>query len=333
MTDIDSESLVFYHVAELARRLGGHITIYDLETTTFRGRPNFGIMEVACFMVTPQGPGLAFDSLINPERSIEPKVSELTGLTNRDVMRAETWGKRYASLFARMAKEQWVAGFNNKTFDNPAVIDMSVRYGPKIERFEKTFDVRELHLTLSASKSRKGNLEETAALYGVFPRGHLHRAKADVALTLELLNAIIDVYGLDAVCELILPKAADAYDRLTAQAIARYVKSSKRQSVTLEALSQAFGKDVSTVSFELGKAIDERLVDPEVFAHSDAQAWLEQALLEVNTEVLTAGKLKPLHDALAADAQAAGLLDYVQLRVALLRAGLDWASLKPAGQA
>lgn len=321
------ESLVFHHVTDLARRLGGNITVFDLETTTFRGRSNFGIMEVACFTVLPDGRGMKYGSLINPERDVSPEASALTGLKNRDLIHAETWGKRYAQLFVRLAADHWITGFNNQAFDCHAVKDMNKRYGHPIEEFEKSFDVMRLHKALSGTKSRKGNLEETAALYGVKPRGALHRAHADVALTLELLNALIELYGLDAVAELILPKQEGAFDRLTAQAVAKYVKSKK--TVSLEQLAQDFGKEPLAASFEVSKAIDERLVDANVFAVQESQAWLDEALLEIDTDVLLGGRLRPLHDTLLARAPRKELVDYVQLRVALLRAGLQWASLKP----
>lgn len=327
MTEPTADTPKFEHVIELARRLGRHILVFDIESTTFRGRANFGITEIACCMVLTHGNALSFSSLINPERPIDPAVVALNGITNADVAAAETWGKRYAGLFQQMARDHWVTGFNSRTFDEPAVKDMNLRYGKPIEKFEYSFDVRQLHLTLSGSKSRKGNLADTAASYNVKPRGDLHRANADTILTLELLNAIIEVYGLDAVCELILPPAEGAVDRLTPQAIAKYVKS--RKAVTLEVLAKDFSKDTQAVSFEVGKAIDERMVDPVVFAVQSAQDWLDQALMEVEADLLLGGRLRPLHDRLAQHPHSEGQLDYVQLRIALLRAGLNWASLKP----
>lgn len=317
----------YHNVTNLARRLGGHVALFDLETTTFRGRANFGIMEVAVAVITMQGDLLTLQALINPERNIDPTASAITGLTQKDVAGAELWGDRYAALFAKMAKEQWVGGFNNHTFDQPAVIDMNARYGQKFEKFEKSFDVRNLHLDLSNSKSRKGNLLETAALYGVTPRGALHRAKADTILTMELLDGIIALYGLDAVCDRIQPKPEGAFDVLSAKSVAKYVKS--KASVTVPQLAKAFGKDVGTAAFEVGKAIDERLVSPEVFAVQSAQEWLDAALVEVDAQLLSQGKLKPLHDVLVKSQPEVGMVDYVQLRIALLRAGVPWASLKP----
>lgn len=317
----------FYLVSDLVKRLGKPVTIFDLETTTFRGRPNFAIIEVACFTVTAAGPGIAYSSLIDPEKLIEPKVEELTGITQAMVKGKETWGQRWAQWFETLAVQSWIAGFNSDTFDVPAVIELNARYGHPVAAFPLSFDVRELHLKLSGSKSRKGKLEEVAAAYGVKPSGALHRAMADVILTLETLHRIIDVYGLDAVCEVILPKRADAVDKLSAVAISRYVKGKPR--VTSAELAKAFATEERLVGFEVGKAIDERMVDPDVFANDSAQAWFSQALVELDTDLLVSGRLKPIQEALVQEAPDKSWVDYVQLRIALLRAGLSWASLKP----
>ena len=318
----------FYNVTLLAQHLKRHIAVYDLEATTFRGRKNFGITEVWCFVVPPSGPGVSFGSLINPEQAIDAEVQRLTGITQSMVRTAEVWGARYADVFKRFASgECWLAGFNNSTFDNHAVKDMNARYGRPIEVFEKTFDIRRLHHKLANSTSATGTLVEIALKYGVTPRGDAHRAQADVILTLELLNAIVELYGVAAVASLIEPKPSGATDKLSFSAVAKYAKGKK--TLTLEQLATAFKKDVRTVSFELGKAIDERMVDPSIFASQPAQDWLAQALPEVPLEALETGRLTQINAALLTDSPPQDF-DYIQLRVGLLAAGLAWGSLKPS---
>ena len=168
---------------------------------------------------------------------------------------------------------------------------------------------------------------EIALKYGVTPRGDAHRAQADVILTLELLNAIVELYGVAAVASLIEPKPSGATDKLSFSAVAKYAKGKK--TLTLEQLATAFKKDVRTVSFELGKAIDERMVDPSIFASQPAQDWLAQALPEVPLEALETGRLTQINAALLTDSPPQDF-DYIQLRVGLLAAGLAWGSLKPS---
>lgn len=320
------------HVVALAARLGAPVIVYDLEATTFRGRPNFGITEVGCFKVDANGQFTAFSDLINPEKSIDFEVARLTGINQAMVRNKETWGEKYAAMFHKLAAgEAWVTGFNNATFDNHAVVDMNERYGHPFEKFTKTFDTRKLHKKLSGAKTQGGKLSEIAAMYSVKPGGTLHRAMADVVLTLELLEAIVRTYGVDAVFEVIMDKAKPKSKSLvgrtfTSDALVLYVRD--KDTLTLEQLAQAFNKEVRAVSFEVGKAIDERLVNPDVFARPDAQAWLSESLIELSPALLTQGKLKPIHEKLNAVCPV-GELDYVQLRIGLLKAGCSWASLKP----
>jgi DNA polymerase III epsilon subunit-like protein len=318
----------FNNVIKLAARLGRSVHVFDLECTTFRGMANFGITEVAGFRVWPdKDSGAIYSHLINPEREISREAQKLTGITQSMVADKEVWGARYAADYRRMAGDTWLTGYNIKTFDLHAVKDMNERYGHPIDGFKYVFDVRDLHLNLSCAENKKGTLTEVAAMYGVTPKGGAHRATADVVMTLEVLDKIIDLFGLDAVLDRILPKADGAYDKLTAQAIAKFVKNKKL--VTLPELAKAFVTDEKKVGFELGRAIDERLVDPRIFAAADTQHWLTEALVEVDGDLVVGGKLKPLYEALAPTKPAGLQLDYVQLRVALSNMGMDWSSRKP----
>ena len=318
---------VFYHVAELARLLNRHIAVFDLETTTFRGRPEFAIMEVACFVVTPGGPALELANLINPEFPISQEASRLTGITQSMVGDKEVWGERYAPLFQTLATDSWVAGFNNSTFDQPAVIEMNARYGQPIEAFAYSFDVRQLFLRLTEAKSKKGTLAEVAQALGVALRPDAHRALADVVLTLEALHALIARFGLQAVHEAVI---APPQKKVAAKE--RGGEKSKLvrvgDSVDVSALPERYRRSPAEVSFDVSRAIDERQVDPALFAQPDVLEWLEPALVELPLEVLTSGKLKPMYEALGPIA-AGHQLDYVQLRIALLRSSLGWSTLRP----
>ena len=147
-------------------------------------------------------------------------------------------------------------------------------------------------------------------------------------MTLEILNQMVEVFGIDAVLQRILPKPEGAVDKLTAQAVAKYAKG--KSNLTVEDVASAFATDARKASFELGRAIDELLVNPQIFASAPTQDWLLEAMMEVETDLLLQGKLKPLYERLALAKPKGIELDYVQLRVALARAGLNWNSRKPA---
>lgn len=317
----------FERVKQLAQLLEMPLLIYDLEASGFRGQRNFGITEVWCFVVTTMGNAVSFGSLINPECYISEEVQALTGITNEMVRSQPTWAHKFAGFFKEAAEGKYlVGGFNNRTFDNHAVRDMNARYGSPIEGFCATFDVRNLHLTLSTSKSAKGTLQSVAAQYGVLPRGKLHRAEADTVLTVELLDKLVEVYGLSAVARLVRPCSDGAEKRLSAVSIARYAKNKQRLSI--EQVAKYFGSTTKDVSFEVAKAIDERLVNPLVFANDTAQEWLTGNLSAVNADTLFSGRLTPVFEALSREGGPKEV-DYVQLRIGLLQAGLTWKSLKP----
>lgn len=339
------ETILFNNVAMLCKRLKKHIAVYDLETTTFRGRPNFGITEVCSIFISPEGELGIEGDLVNPERPIDPRVVQLTGISDAMVRNKPNWGNSYAQMFENIASgECWATGFNNRTFDNHAVIEMNRRYGRPIQSFSLTFDVRELHLILTKAKSKAGKLVEIAQQYGVTSRSELHRARADAVLTVELLDAIIGEFGIDAVAACIeagqdpvaslisnrpsaedLNRASTAPTKLSQTALLSFLQG--KEAVEVPHMREALGVDEKTLSFELGKAIDEGKVNPRIFAKPLSQSWITQELIELDYQLLEQGKLKPIYDALASSAPE-DILDYVQLRIALLTAGLRWATLQ-----
>lgn len=204
------QHLEIAHTHELARHLDAPIIIFDLETTTFLGRPQFGITDVHCFAVHPQAPGAVFEygRLINPEQQIDPRVVQLTGIRQSDVDVAEPWHVDYMQHFAEWADTAFFAGFGSDSFDIPAVRSQSSRYGLAPTAFLRTFDIRWAHLNLSKSRTKKGKLSEVAALYGLQPQGDLHRARCDAHLTLRLLDALCGRYGTKPVADYVVSCSA-----------------------------------------------------------------------------------------------------------------------------
>lgn len=332
-------TISFSGVAALARALGLPITIFDLEATAFRGMPNFALTEVCCFTVTLQGNGVIHGHLIDPERTIDPKVVKLTGITQAMVRGKETWGHRYAKHFQELAAGHWVGGFNIKTFDCPAVLEMNERYGFPIEGgFPRILDVRQLYLTLEKPDSKKGTLLDIAAFYGVKPQGALHRAEADVVLTVETLNVMVEGYGVAAIVAALQPATektkAVAVDRPAKPvtpdmtALVALVKEGTVSSV--EALAQRLGVEPRAASFELSKAVDEGHVSPLPFVNEATLEWLKTMLVEVPTETLSSGRLKPIYEFLAERRPEGVALDYLQLRIGMMECGLTWSTRKPA---
>lgn len=327
----------FSYIADLARSTGRYITIFDLETTTFRGRSNFAIMETAAVTVTPDGRAVAYGHLIDPEKPISPEAMEITGISPAMVRGKPTWTK-YIKLFDEIARTHIVSGFNIATFDCPAVLEMNARYGLPIESgFAHVMDARRLYNRFTGEK--KGTLVEAAARYGQSSDTGLHRAAADVALTVCLLDAMLEAHGTQealVLAGLAKPAPKTRKGRRTAPATARSatpeaVVAALRaaQEYSFADIARALGMNERDVQFELCRAYDRGLVQTDEVAHAPTRKWLKSALFEVMSDADGPwdGKLKPLLTRLQALEQPDEVqLDYLQLRVGLEDAGLREAA-------
>lgn len=361
-THLVQRDLSIRHVASLARHLGQHIAVYALETTGSRSEGNFGITEVVCIFVAPDGRVAKVASLVNPEVPVSGKATESNGITNEMVARCPNWKQHYAQMFYNMAAgECWVVGYNNEAFDNLAVQDMNEKYGLPIPVFSKTFDVYKLYLTLSKSVSGRGTLTQIARRYEVTLREGLFGAEAGAVLSIETLDALIGHFGTANIAALVskhcqhptpakpivkeppkvvapeeapIPKVEAAPKRSLVPATKPVLQAlvsftADKEKVDIANLEKALAVDAKTLSFQIGKGIDERLLEPSKFANQRAQDTLYPALIDLDFDVLTQGKLKPIHDSLA-PVVPADCLDYIQLRIALLNFGMPWATLKAA---
>jgi DNA polymerase III epsilon subunit-like protein len=333
----------YSNVAALVKALGRALTVFDLECTAFRGRSNFGITEVCGFSVTLDGKAVIYGHLINPENAIDAKVVQLTGITPAMVRDKETWGVRYAELFKELAATHWMGGFNNKTFDCPAVLDMNARYGhPISDGFPFVLDVRNLYLALEKPKSKKGNLVQVADSYGVKPQGDLHRARADVILTVETLDAMVAYYGVPAIVaalgqpsatvatpsEKTAPRPRTAAPAEPAAIDELAWTAAVNDAKTIADLAEKLGVEQKVAAIELSKAVDEGRANPMQFVNEATLAWLREMLVESPTDLLLAGRLKPLYDHLNPLRPKDIQFDYLQLRIGLADSKLTWASLK-----
>lgn len=318
-------------IADLVRRLNKPLTVFDLEGTGFRG-PAFGITEVAAFSVLPDGRGLLYSSLINPEFPITAQAQKITGITQGMVRDKANWGQKYAQHFDKISREHILSGFNSNTFDIPAVVEQNARYGIVTPKPTSVLDVRRLYLKAAGIKGQTGKLVPVAADYGVFPRGNAHRATADVILTTELLEALLRTYGEEAFMELLNGTPTRNRARSTAPGnlvddIVVHIQV--RGFTTYAALALSLGVTVAELEFPLCKAVDNGLVDAFIFAHGPTRTWLKSAIPSLFAgKAAFDGKMKPLLEALSAQQPAGVQLSYLQMRIGLLDAGYVWGMLK-----
>ena len=193
--------IIFTEIQQLTKIIGP-IAMLDLESTTFRGKPNFAITEVCCGLIGPENANVdVYTTLVNPEQPIDAAVVSLTGISPKMVATAPTWGKSGGPLFQKLAKTHLFSGFNIKTFDCPAIEDMGKKYKVPVGPLKGILDIRYLHKELSGATSLKGKLLDIAQWYGVYSSDTLHRAEADVMLTFGILSAMCALYGVEEVAE------------------------------------------------------------------------------------------------------------------------------------
>lgn len=311
--------MIYYEsIKMLSQLLKKTIVFYDIETTTFRGASNFGITDVYCVIVPVQGEWLILEDLINPENAISTEAESITGITQKMVRSAPNWGKHYAKTFQSFLHNCYIAGFKNNSFDNHAVRDECNRYGANSENAKFTFDVRTLYHRLMPTESQKGKLVEIAQRCGVAQK-EAHRSKPDVLMTMGILDYLLRTFGVQKVASLI-----NGDKVLTAKEIARYVKT--RKTVSIQDVFKHFKQaDQLDVLFEIGVAVDEKLVDPEIFAVSQAQEKLSVYLPSIVENRACVG-LKQVKEELRNNHQCK--IDLLQLRIGLLRNNKKWTSLK-----
>jgi DNA polymerase III epsilon subunit-like protein len=328
---VKNTSIEFKLIADLVRRLNKPITIFDLEGTGFRG-PTFGITEVAAFSVLTDGRGLLYGGLVNPENAIGSQAMAITGITQSMVRDKENWGKKYAQHFDKISREHILSGFNVNTFDIPAVIEQNARYGITTPKFGSVVDIRRFYLKAAGIKGQTGKLVPVAAAYGVLPKGDAHRAKADVVMTVELLEALLRTYGEAVFLELLNGTVTRNRSRTMEQPnlvddLVRHIQA--HGFTTYEALALAIGVGVAELEYPMCKAVDSGALNAFQFAHEPTRAWLKTAVpaLFAGKEPFD-GKLKPLFEALAQNQPPGMQLSYLQMRIGLLDAGYVWGMLK-----
>lgn len=186
-TQLELPSLV-----ALAKARGKNVTLFDVETTTFMGNPQFAIIEIAMLHINQKGQLGWTSALVNPEMPVTPATSRKTGIYTDDVMHADTWASAWAEAMVHVADKHIVIGFNCIEAACPAVQDQNARYGMPSVVFQDVIDVRSLWQVVQ--KGKKGSLADLAAYFSV-PVDETHRAQADVSTAARILDKMVALYG------------------------------------------------------------------------------------------------------------------------------------------
>ena len=168
------------------------IIIFDLETTGL-DLVKDRIIQISYIKVHPDGKEERGNELVNPEKPIDPKISQLTGITNEDVKDKPTFkqlGQKLADKFTGCD----FAGFNSNHFDIPLLAEEFLRAGVDFD-FSKC---RMIDACIIFKRMEQRNL---AAAYKFYCGRKMeedfeaHRADQDTEATYRVLMGELDKYA------------------------------------------------------------------------------------------------------------------------------------------
>ena len=168
------------------------LVIFDLETTGL-DLVKDRIIQISYIKVSPNGEEERGDELINPEKPIEPIITQLTGISNEDVKDKPTF-KQLAQMFADKFTGCDFAGFNSNNFDIPLLAEEFLRAGID-------FDFSKCRLIDACAIFRKMERRNLAAAYKFYCGRKMeedfeaHRADQDTEATYRVLMGQLDKYA------------------------------------------------------------------------------------------------------------------------------------------
>lgn len=168
------------------------LVIFDLETTGL-DLVKDRIIQISYIKVSPKGEEDRGNDIINPEKPIDPFITQLTGISNEDVKDKPTF-KQLAQTLADKFTGCDFAGFNSNNFDIPLLAEEFLRAGVD-------FDFSKCRLIDACAIFRKMERRNLAAAYK-FYCGHkmeedfeAHRADQDTEATYRVLMGQLDKYA------------------------------------------------------------------------------------------------------------------------------------------
>ncbi len=167
------------------------LVIFDLETTGL-DMVKDRVIQLSYIKVFPDGHEERGNELINPEKNIEPIITQLTGISNDDVKDKPTFRQLAKKLEAVFTSSD-IAGFNSNHFDVPLLAEEFLRAGID-------FDFSKCRLIDAQTIFHKMERRNLAAAYK-FYCGHkmeedfeAHRADQDTEATYRVLQGELDYY-------------------------------------------------------------------------------------------------------------------------------------------
>jgi DNA polymerase-3 subunit epsilon len=168
------------------------LIIFDLETTGL-DLVKDRIIQISYIKVYTDGREVRGNELVNPEKPIEPLITQLTGISNEDVKDKPTFKQLAAKLADKFTGCDF-AGFNSNHFDIPLLAEEFLRAGIDFD-FNKS---RMIDAQTIFHKMERRNL---AAAYKFYCGRKMeedfeaHRADQDTEATYRVLMGELDKYA------------------------------------------------------------------------------------------------------------------------------------------
>ena len=168
------------------------LVIFDLETTGL-DLVKDRVIQISYIKVYPDGKEERGNELINPEKHIEPIITQLTGISDETVKGKPTFKQLAQTLADKFAGSDF-AGFNSNNFDIPLLAEEFLRAGID-------FDFSKCKLIDACAIFRKMERRNLASAYKFYCGRKMeedfeaHRADQDTEATYRVLMGQLDKYA------------------------------------------------------------------------------------------------------------------------------------------
>lgn len=168
------------------------LVIFDLETTGL-DLVKDRIIQISYIKVSPNGHEERGNELVNPEKPIDPMITQLTGISNEMVKDKPTF-KQLSQRLAEKFTGCDFAGFNSNHFDIPLLAEEFLRAGVD-------FDFSKCRLIDAQTIFHRMERRNLAAAYKFYCGRKMeedfeaHRADQDTEATYRVLMGELDKYA------------------------------------------------------------------------------------------------------------------------------------------
>ena len=169
-------------------KLKNPLIFFDLETTGI-DVVNDRIVEFSYLKIFPDGREEVKTMRLNPTIPIDPRATEIHGISDNDVKDAPTFTV-VAQSIANTFEGSDIAGFNSNKFDLPLLAEEFLRSGIDFDLKKRKF----IDVQVIFHKLEQRTLSAAYKFYCEKDLENAHSAEADTRATYEILEAQLDKY-------------------------------------------------------------------------------------------------------------------------------------------